>query len=86
MKPVQFPESNTVLTPPDDMTEEECSNLDIFRTGDGCCISCWELDGDELMQILETKRIWLRVHSGESQPPVSLATESPFVQEEGTPA
>lgn len=85
MKPVDFPESNAVLTPPDDMTEEECSNLEIFRTPDGCCISCWELDGDELMQILETKRIWLRVHSGPSQPPVSLATESPFVEEEGTP-
>lgn len=78
MKPVKFPESNAVLRKPESMTDEECSALDIFRTNDGRCISCWELTGEELMEVLKTKRVWVEVHSGATQPPIYIGTSNPF--------
>lgn len=80
MEPVNFPESNQVMKAPPDM--KECSDLHVFTTEDGRCISCWELTGAELMQILQTKKIWLHVYMGGAQPPVGLSTESPFEQTE----
>ena len=81
MKPVKFPEANKVLMHPPGMTEEECGDLHVLQTDDGRLISCWELDGDELMKILQTKKIWLHVWSGDTQPPVSLDVEEPFEEE-----
>ena len=86
MKAVKFPEANKVLVHPKSMTEEECRDLHVLQTEDGRLISCWELDGDELMKILETKRIWLHVWSGDTQPPVSLDVEEPFEEEESDEA
>lgn len=78
MKPVPFDEANVFLERPPSMTEEECGTLPVFRDKRGFCVSCWELSGDELMKILETKRIWLWVFSEGSQPPVSMDLEYPF--------
>ena len=77
--PVDFEESNAVLTKPEDMTEEECGDLPICRVQDGRIISCWELTDDELMEILQTKRVWLSVWSGATQPPVCVQGETPFI-------
>lgn len=81
MKPIKFQEANLILTKPKEMTSEECSSLTVFSNGKEC-ISCWSLSDEELVQIYETKQIWLRVMSGKTQPPVLLQSESPFIPSE----
>ncbi len=78
MEGVEFKESTAVLGRPPSMTEEECGSLPIFRTEDGHCISCWELSDEDLETLRRTKRVWLWVWSGRTQPPVSLSVENPF--------
>ena len=78
MKPVDFPQSNATLTPPANMTAEECESLHVHRDPRGFLISCWELSGEEMMEILQSKRVWLWVWSGQSQPAVSVGTDDPF--------
>ncbi len=73
-KPVKFDEANTNLV------AEGCGDLPVYKDGHGGyaqVISCWELSGDELMHVLRTKRIWLRVR-GTTQPPLSLGAKNPF--------
>ena len=69
----------STMNPVVDMTEEECGDLPICRVQDGRIISCWELTDDELMEILQTKRVWLSVWSGATQPPVCVQGETPFI-------
>lgn len=83
MKPIQFPESNMVLNKPENMTDEECSSLPIF-TGNSQCISCWELDEEELELIQKTGKIYISVFSGNTQPPICPMVISPF-EESGRP-
>ncbi len=85
MEPVKFDAANVFLQRPASMSEEECGELSVFRDERGFCVSCWELSDEELMKILETKRVWLWVFSGDTQPPVSMDVENPFKnEEEGT--
>jgi len=77
MKPVGFPESNKTLAPPRGMTEEECSTLEVYTDGEQC-ISCWELTDEELMEVLQTKRIWVHVWFGMTQPPIAASGKCPF--------
>ena len=82
MKPIKFPEANKVLVAPRDMTQEECGDLPVHDCGNGHQISCWELDGDELMEVLKTKRVWLFVWGGATQPPVLVEGINPFKERE----
>ena len=65
MKPVEFPEQNTVLGKPPTMTAEQCENLPVFVGEDNNhypqIVSCWELSDDDIMDIVQTKRIYLGV-------------------------
>lgn len=79
MIPVDFPQRNRVLEKPKGMTDEECSDLEIFTDGK-VCVSCWQLNKEELELIQKTGKVYLVVVSGKTQPPVSLHVESPFVQ------
>lgn len=81
MQGVHFKEETDELRRPPGMTEEQCGSLPIYRTSDGHCISCWELSDEELETLKKTKRIWLWVWSGKTQPPVSLAVDNPFEPE-----
>lgn len=78
MKPVEFAEANMVLTPPQDVSEEDCGRMHAYKTGDGRMISCWELSGTEMMNLLQSGRIWLHVW-GEKHPPVAVEVDSPFI-------
>ena len=80
MRPVRFPQVNTELTPPKGMSEDECTTLPVFCDGEHV-ISCWEFNGDELMEILQTGRVWLWIW-GKTQPPAVVATDDPFKEEE----
>lgn len=72
MRPVSFPEQNTVAT------GDGCSDLPLYAGG-GQFVSVWELSGDELMQVLQTGRIYVRTF-GPHIPPIALQVESPFIQ------
>lgn len=78
MEPVDFDEANTFMKPPEGMTEEQCAAMPVFRN-EQWCISCWELSGEDLMTILQTKRVWLMVMGG--QPPLAVTAEKPFEKE-----
>jgi hypothetical protein len=78
MKPIGFKESNGVLGKPENMTDEECDQLPVFRDGVHC-ISCWKLSEEELNQVQKTGCIYLGILSGGTQPPVFLQVENPFV-------
>jgi len=72
MKPIKFKQSNTELSKPESMTDEECSSLPVCRTDDGTCISCWKASFLDRVKFLFHGKIWLGVVSGTTQPPVWL--------------
>ena len=78
MKPIKFEEQTKELEKPSNMTEEECSSLPVHNDGRSS-ISCWTGDFWERLKFLITGKIWLEVHGGVTQPPVSLSVEFPFV-------
>ena len=78
MKPIQFPEANTQLIPPDGVSADQCGNLPVHRTGE-FVISCWRGTFRERLQFLFTGRLWLWVMSKTTQPPVAMTLEHPFI-------
>lgn len=80
MKPVNFPQSNRVLTAPRGM-EKECGSLHTFTDGVNS-ISCWEPTEEERAAIAAGQPIYLLVVSGHTQPPVAVMATSPFITAE----
>jgi hypothetical protein len=76
MKPADFPQANRTYTKPPDMTDEECSPLRVYDTGEAL-VSCWQFSWRERLAVLFRGRAWLWV-IGRGQPPVALEVESPF--------
>lgn len=70
---VEFPGSNMVLGAP--KGAENVLSLHTFTNGH-CSVSCWELDDDELAEIVRTRRIFISILSGRTQPPVFVAPET----------
>jgi hypothetical protein len=85
MLPVDFTERNFVFTKPNDMTDEQCSDLPVFKgqTSDGfpCIVSCWKLSKEDLEEVTKNGVVYLSI-TGHGMPPVSLFTENPFIQTE----
>lgn len=86
MLAVTFPQANFTFLKPAGMTDEQCSDLHVWRgmatiDDDGtkapAIISCWQFSKEDLEEIAKTGRMWLSI-SGEAMPPVSLFTETPF--------
>lgn len=81
MRPIDFPEKNMELMKPKSMTEEQCGSLPVYRgidrDGVPVFISCFKLDSEELLKIMETGKVWLRIY-GEAHPPVSLDVNNPW--------
>jgi hypothetical protein len=81
VNPIDFPESNKVLTKPESMTDEECSPLHVFNDGSNN-ISCWSANLKERLVFLFTGKMWLNVLSGHTQPPVWLCCDQrPFLEQ-----
>ena len=74
MNPVIFDQANRNLLKPDSMTDEECANLPVYTDG-SVCISLWKMTWKERLSALFFGRVWLWVHSGETQPPDALSVE-----------
>ena len=81
MLPTTFSEQNLVFIKPSDMTDEECSDLPMWKgkSSDGfpTIISCWKLSYEDLKLIQETGCVYLSI-TGNGMPPVSLQIENPF--------
>lgn len=79
MKPIMFEEQNCT------MVGEQCHDLPVVKVAAPRgveYVSCWQLTDEELELVKETKVIWLGCLN--SQPPVFLEVEKPFVHiEEG---
>ncbi len=78
MKPIQFKEVNKELLKPqkyDEMKHGECGKLSIFTNGEEC-ISLWKMTFIERLKALWFGKIWLRVLSGNTQPPVSMSVNN----------
>ena len=75
--PVDFEESNKVLTKPPGMTDEECGPLPVFNDGQQS-ISCWQLPWRDRLRVLITGKVWLGVLMGVTQPPVYIAARKPL--------
>jgi len=75
MKPINFKESNKELQKPSNMTDEECSSLNIYN-GDGRCISKWKMSWKERFHCLFKGFVWLDVYSGKTQPPVGVTAKN----------
>jgi hypothetical protein len=59
MRPVKFDKVNAVLNPPPDV--EDVAPLFVQKRTDGIVTSCWELTPEELMQLVDTGKIYLHV-------------------------
>jgi len=81
VKPVNFPQSNVIFKG----SVPEIADLDVYDDGEAHW-SLWELSGVELAQVLQSKRIWLRV-LGDGHPPIALMVddlEKPLFQDQDT--
>lgn len=84
--PITFPEQNFTFKKPSGMTDEQCSDLSVWKgevpfdeSGQifPAIISCWKLSKEDLDEIQKTGVVWLSI-TGHGMPPVSLFTENPF--------
>jgi hypothetical protein len=81
LKPIEFKESNKVLTKPQNM-DEECGDLHVFNDGKQS-ISCWRLSFKQRISALLFGRIWLSVFGGITQPPVWIdCSKTVFIDKE----
>lgn len=71
--PVNFDGVNVVLRA--GKGDENVQDMGAFRNH-AACVSCWELDEEELDEIRRTGRVFLSVLMGGSQPPVAVGSES----------
>ncbi len=77
-KPVDFPEKTHLLGPPEG-AEAYVQDLPVHSDG-MYCTSCWELDEEELREVAKTRRVWVSIMSGRTQPPVLVLGISPLEQ------
>jgi hypothetical protein len=68
-QPIGFEEANVTLGPPGGM-EADVVPLPVRHSVDGQLVSCWQLSADEIEEIVRTRKVWISVWGGMSQPPV----------------
>lgn len=67
MKPVDFPESNTTFGPPEGYDTSQIQRIKGFQAeitegnldGDPVIMTCWELNEEELKQVMIEKKIFV---------------------------
>ena len=89
MMPVDFKERNFVYAKPVGWTDEQCSDLPVFKgntpideigTMQPVIISKWQPSLEDIAHFVNGGAIYLSV-TGTGLPPVFLFTENPFMQE-----
>jgi hypothetical protein len=76
---VMFRQANKMLRGPDDTPE--IYPLPVFSDGSQC-ISYWQFSEEDWARIAANGGVYLSVLSGNTQPPVVIFTENPFVEAE----
>lgn len=69
---VNFSGTNVVMTGPEGL--DDVMDIHAFRT-EQCCVTCWQLDGQELEEFFRTGKLYLSVVMGGGMPPVFIGTE-----------
>lgn len=69
-KPASFDEANLVLLAPPEC-EDSVVDMPVRRL-DGAIVSSWELDPEEISEVVRTGRIWLSVWGRQTSPPVMV--------------
>lgn len=79
LKPINFKNANRKLYAPSGV--EGCnSKISLPVWTDGVqCVSCWKCSFLDRLRILFTGRVWASVKSGQTQPPMWIAAEYPFI-------
>lgn len=67
-QPVGFDGANFVFRAPEDLSPEECCDLQVMKT-DKQIVSCWRLSPAEIEHINETGVVFLNI-MGQGMPPV----------------
>lgn len=87
--PIDFPERNFVYTKPEGWTDEQCSDLPVWKgrapiddkgNSAATIISCWQPNKEDIEAINAGKPVYMLLTST-VQVPISLQTENPFVTE-----
>lgn len=79
MLPIDFSQSNKMLTKPGSMTDAECQPMRVYTDGH-ICISLWKANWLERIKFFVTGKVWIWVHSGQTQPPIAADMKYPFVK------
>lgn len=79
MIPCNFKQSNQILTRPLNMTDKECTALNVYSDGEEC-VSCWKMSISERIITFFTGKVWVGVFSGKTQPPIRLSGHSLFLK------
>jgi hypothetical protein len=85
MKPVSFKHSTATLQPSDKEYSDDIEGVEalpIWTNGEQC-VSCWRANWRERLSILLFGKVWVSVLSGDTQPPVCVMSENPFVEPQG---
>lgn len=81
MLPTDFPQANFTFTKPESITDEECSDLRVFKgaypDGTPVIISKWQPSKEDIEAINRGEGIFLSI-TGMGMPPVCIFTENPF--------
>lgn len=75
MEPVIFTQANRCLTAP--VSNPDVKPLYVYTDGLQC-ISVWQLTDDEIETLVKSKKLYISVYSGETQPPIMAMVDSPF--------
>lgn len=79
LRPVNFKLANRKLYALS--VEGCCSKIPLPIWTDGTqCVSCWKCSFLDRLRILFTGRVWASVRSGQTQPPMWIASEYPFMK------
>lgn len=77
MKPIDFPEANLKLVPPEGRPDVD--EMRVFR-GNGLIVSCWQLSDDEVAELWETRKLWV-VIEGDTHAPLAPSAAYPFIKQ-----
>ncbi len=75
MTPIDFKESNIELS------ATGCKKLRAFTDGN-TCVSKWYPSFRDLFRLFFGGGIWLCIQSGNTQPPVCVTTDYPFIEQD----
>jgi hypothetical protein len=81
MRTVEFEEQVVVLLKPPSMIDEQCGSLPIWTDGSEC-ISKWKMSFREKMHCLFCGFVWVRIISGNTQPPILIEAHNEMFKEE----